>query len=350
MIQIQVPARICFYGDHQDYLGLPVIAGAINRYINITARPNTEKKFVLKLLDLGEENFIALDDDLKNVQPGDFFRSAMAVLKNEGFRYRQGYTVEISGSVPVNAGLSSSSALLVAWIRFLVAINGKLDETSDFQVGRWAYEAEVVFFNSPGGLMDQYTIAQRGLLYIDTESGKSERLVGSMGQLLVAESGLAKKTLEVLKNARVFAQNAVDAVNRNHPEFVLKESVLDDYQKYLESVPHEFRDHWYAAIHNYQITLAAKMELQEELPNLQKLGDLMNRHQKILQEQIQNTPVEMVRMMEAAIGAGAIGAKTIGSGGGGCMVAMVTGDIKEAVRQAFLDAGAKAVYEVEIIA
>ncbi|WP_108424197.1 galactokinase family protein [Flagellimonas amoyensis] len=350
MIQIQVPARICFYGDHQDYLGLPVIAGAIDRYIHITARPNTEEKFVLKLLDLEEEEFILLDDDLKNVQPGDFFRSAMAVLKNEGFRYQQGYTVEISGNIPVNAGLSSSSALLVAWIRFLVAINGKLDETSDFQVGRWAYKAEVVFFDSPGGLMDQYTIAQRGLLYIDTESGKSERLVGDMGQLLVAESGLAKKTLEVLKNARVFAQNAVDAVKRNHPEFVLKESVLDDYEKYLESVPHEFRDHWYAAIHNYQITLAAKKELQKELPNLRKLGDLMNRHQKILEEQIQNTPVEMVRMMEAAIGAGAIGAKTIGSGGGGCMVAMVTGEVKEAVRQAFLDAGAKAVYEVEITA
>lgn len=350
MIRIQVPARICFYGDHQDYLGLPVIAGAIDRYINITARPNAEGKFVLKLLDLGEEDFILLDDDLKNVRPGDFFRSAMAVLKNEGFHYQQGYTVEISGNIPVNAGLSSSSALLVAWIRFLVAINGKLDETTDFQVGRWAYEAEVVFFDSPGGLMDQYTIAQRGLLYIDTESGKSERLVGNMGQLLVAESGLAKKTLEVLKNARVYAQNAVDAVKRSHPGFVLKESVLDDYQKYLESVPNEFQDHWYAAIHNYQITLEAKKELQKELPNLQKLGDLMNSHQKILQEQIQNTPAEMVRMMEAARGAGAIGAKTIGSGGGGCMVAMVTGDVKEKVREAFLNAGAKAVYEVEITA
>ncbi|MEM9867554.1 MAG: galactokinase family protein, partial [Bacteroidota bacterium] len=34
MIEISVPARICFYGDHQDYLGLPVIAGTIDRYIN----------------------------------------------------------------------------------------------------------------------------------------------------------------------------------------------------------------------------------------------------------------------------------------------------------------------------
>jgi hypothetical protein len=32
------------------------------------------------------------------------------------------------------------------------------------------------------------------------------------------------------------------------------------------------------------------------------------------------------------------------------MVAMVTGDVKEKVREAFLNAGAKAVYEVEITA
>lgn len=348
MIQIQVPARICFYGDHQDYLGLPVIAGTIDRYINVTAQPNSQRKFVLKLLDLEQEVCIALDDDLKNIQQGDFFRSAMVVLKNEGFSFEKGHTVEISGNIPVNAGLSSSSALLVAWIRFLVAIHDKSDEVSDFQIGRWAYEAEVLFFDSPGGLMDQYTIAQRGMLYIDTQSGESERLKESMGKLLVAESGLAKKTLEVLKNARVFAQNAVEAVKKAHPTFVLNASILDDYKKYKEFVPEKFQDHWYAAIHNYQITLEAKRELQKELPDLQKLGDLMNRHQKILQEQIQNTPSEMVEMMDAARNAGAIGAKTIGSGGGGCMVAMVDNENIEGVKQAFLRAGAKAVYEVEI--
>lgn len=348
MIQIKVPARICFFGDHQDYLGLPVIAGTIDRYIDLSARPISENKFMIKLMDLDTEVSIALDDTLEQVDRDDYFRSCMAVLKSEGFLFDKGYEIQVSGNIPVNAGLSSSSALVVAWIRFLVATQNKSDETSDYQIGKWAYEAEVLFFNQPGGLMDQYTIAQKGLLYIDTETGESTRLNAELGKLLVAESGLAKKTLEVLKNARVYAQNAVEAIKKEHPDFNLKESTLDDYGTYKHLVPEKYQDHWYAAIYNYQITLQANEELQKEHPDRRKLGALMNNHQKILQNQIQNTPMEMIKMMEEAVKAGALGAKTIGSGGGGCMVAMVTEDNTEAVKNAFLNAGAKAVYEVGI--
>ena len=35
-------ARICFFGDHQDYLGLPVIAATIDRYIYMEATPIDE--------------------------------------------------------------------------------------------------------------------------------------------------------------------------------------------------------------------------------------------------------------------------------------------------------------------
>jgi len=53
--------------------------------------------------------------------------------------------------------------------------------------------------------------------------------------------------------------------------------------------------------------------------------------------------------MKAALKAGALGAKIIGSGGGGCMVAMVTQVTKEKVIQAFLKAGAKNAYEISLI-
>lgn len=348
MIEIKVPARVCFYGDHQDYLGLPVIAGAIDRFIRLKADTISERKYLIKLLDLNEEVIIDLDDTLQHVPQNDYYRSCMAILRNQGFQFNDGYVIEISGNIPLNAGLSSSSALVVAWLRFLVATQGKTNEISDYTIGRWAYEAEVLFFNQPGGLMDQYTIAQKGLLYIDTQSGKSVRLKAEMGSILVAESGLSKKTLEVLKNGRVYAQNAVAAIKETYPEFNLLESTSDDYERYKHLVPQQYQEHWYAAIFNYQITLRAKEELQKEHPDVQKLGRLMNEHQTILQNQIQNTPKEMVQMMDNAIKAGALGAKTIGSGGGGCMVALVKKEQLESVGKAFLEAGAKNVYEVRI--
>ena len=42
MIEFKTPARVCFFGDHQDYLDLPVIAGTINRYIHLKAIPSNE--------------------------------------------------------------------------------------------------------------------------------------------------------------------------------------------------------------------------------------------------------------------------------------------------------------------
>src|SRR5690606_30735866 len=317
MIEIQVPARICLFGDHQDYLGLPVIAAAIDRFIHIRATPNDRKVFAVHLEDLGERFEISLEEGLGRVEAGDYFRSALSVLKQEGLGCEKGYDLGISGNIPINAGLSSSSALLVAWIRFLAVVQSGEREYDDVQIGKWAYAAEVLYFDSPGGLMDQYTIAQGGLLYIDTRNGESQRLKDPGFLWVVAESGLAKKTLEVLKNARVYAQNALEAVKRADPNFVLEQARASDYGRYLQFVPEPYGEHWYACIHNYQITLAAREELLSELPNPRILGNLMNDHQKILQEQIQNTPVEMARMMDSARMAGALGTKTIGSGGGG---------------------------------
>lgn len=348
MIDIKVPARICFYGDHQDYLGLPVIAGTIDRYIKIKGTPNSNGSYAIKLLDLDEEVSVALQDSLKEVRSGDYFRSVMAVLRQNNFHWQQGYDVEITGNIPLNAGLSSSSALVVAWIRFLVEAAGKSHQISDEQIGKWAYEAEVLFFDQPGGLMDQYTIAQRGLIYIDTETGESTRLKADLGKLLVAESGVPKKTLEVLKNARVYAQQAVASVQNVHTYFNLKHATPKDYEKYIDLVPEELKGYWYATIYNYHITLEAKKELLRPNPNFLFLGDLMNQHQRILENEIKNTPLEMAQMMKAAREAGALGAKTIGSGGGGCMVAMVTEDTEERVKRAFLDHGAKAVYAVNL--
>lgn len=348
MISIKVPARICFFGDHQDYLGLPVIAGTINRYIELKATPISEPEFQLELPDIQDSRTIPLDVKKGMVPMGDYLLSSMAVVQNKGFRFDQGYQVVISGTIPVNAGLSSSSALTVAWIRFLVGIQEGEPDVSDAEIGHWAYEAEVEFFDSPGGLMDQYTIAQQGLLFIDTKDGKTKRLTGGLGKLVVAESGISKVTLDVLKNARSYQEKAIAQVKANHPEFDVQNSTSEAYEKYLNLVSSEYRKHWYAAVYNYDITKKARGLLLSEANDVEQLGNLMNAHQKILEECIQNTPAKMVTMMNEARKAGALGAKTIGSGGGGCMVALVSNDTKESVIKAFLDNGAKAAYEVEL--
>ncbi len=348
MISVQAPARICFFGDHQDYLGLPVIAGTINRYIHLEAKKNDQSKYVIQLLDLDKVIEINLTQYLNNIQPEDYYRSSMAVLTQEGAQFSQGYTIQISGTIPLNAGVSSSSALVVAWLRFLIQAQEASWQVTDAHIGEWAYQAEVQFFNQPGGLMDQYTIAQGGLIYIDTQNGTTTPLTPSMGSLILAESGIAKQTLSVLQNARNFAQNAIEEVKSNVPQFDLHKANELDYEKYLSFVSNSYQPYWYAAIYNHLITHQAKKLLALSTPDLEKVGALMNAHQKILQECIQNTPPQMIEQMEAAKKAGALGTKIVGSGGGGCMLALTNKESKVQVIQAFKDTGAAQAYEVQL--
>lgn len=348
MINVSAPARICFFGDHQDYLNLPVIAGTINRYIKIEAEPSKENIYFIQLIDIDKVKTIDLNKKYNNIANGDYFLSVLEVLKKAGFSFNQGYNIKISGDIPINAGVSSSSALVVAWIRFLLEIQDQKKEINDVQIGRWAYESESSFFNQPGGIMDQYTIAQKGLLYINTQTTNTERLNPNIGSLVIAESGLAKQTLGVLQKARSYSQLAIAAVLDKVPQFDIHSANKSEYEEYLPLVPAVYRDHWHAAIFNHLLTQKARKILISGSLDIEQLGNCMNAHQKILQQRIQNTPEIMQKQMQAACNAGALGSKIIGSGGGGCMVAIVTENTKEKVIKAFLKKGAKAAYEISL--
>ena len=66
---IQVPARICFFGDHQDYLDLPVIAGTIDRFITFTAVEKPGLTLQIILPDISESIEISLEHKKKRLFP-----------------------------------------------------------------------------------------------------------------------------------------------------------------------------------------------------------------------------------------------------------------------------------------
>ena len=131
IIKTKAPGRVCFFGDHQDYLSLPVIAGTIDRFINIEGKPNGNEHLKIKLIDFDSQINIDLNESMENLEKGDYLRSSIRVLKKNGIDINKGYDIEIKGDIPIKAGLSSSSALTVAWLRFLVkaaSYNNKFDD------------------------------------------------------------------------------------------------------------------------------------------------------------------------------------------------------------------------------
>ena len=347
-LSVKAPGRICFFGDHQDYLGLPVIAATIDRYIYMEATPKEEKNLSIELLDLDQKETILLDRNFDILAPRDYFRSVIRVLKRAGIHLRQGYHVKIHGDIPLEAGLSSSSAMVVAWTRLLLKLAQPQHFYSDKQIAQWSYTAEVLEFNEPGGLMDQYTIALGGMICLNTVTGSHQRLSAPWESIIIGDSGIKKSTLSVLSQAKDNALEALEVVKAQDPSFQLEKVGKATYLQTEDLLPSTLKPYWYAAIHNHLITQEALSLLNQPTIEMNKLGQLINAHQTILQHQIKNTPSRIIEMMEAANAKGAYGTKIVGSGGGGCFVALCSQDSTANVIKAIETTGARQAFSVNI--
>ncbi len=346
-IQIVAPARICLFGDHQDYLGLPVIACAIDRQISLIAKPNTSKEFIFTLPDINSQRSFSIDADFEDLQTGDFFASVLRRVKKYGCIPNLGYSITIQGNIPVNAGVSSSSAIVVAWVSFLLKTFGCNREITPEFISLVAYEAEVLEHNSPGGKMDQYSIGIGNIIFIETGDHFSYQIIGDeMEGLILGESGILKDTLGLLSSIKTNALEAIKIISDKVPEFIIETATLKDFENYSHLLSETLKPYFYAAIQNHLITQKALVELSKEKLNLQVIGTLMNEHHTILSDDLKITVPRIDAMIEAALAAGAYGAKIVGSGGGGCIVAVSPDDKKKEIIQAIKQAGGKDAYEV----
>ena len=348
MIKILAPGRICLFGDHQDYLGLPIIGCAINRAIRLEAKENSEQVLRIDMPDISEVRIIDLQFPIKSISKKDYFVSSLEVLQDIGGFLDRGFDVQISGNIPINSGLSSSSAIVVAWIAFLLKAFTKKIEISPEYIAHLAYRAEVLEYKAPGGLMDQYCISIGKVIFLNTINGHHTIINKKIGSLIVGESGVPKQTLGVLKNLRGYAENAIAQVHKKVPNFKISEATIKDYELYKQYVSEGIRPIFYAAIRNHEITQEAFKELQYNTIDLVKIGELMTAHHYILKDILKITVPIIDTMVEGALATGALGAKIVGSGGGGSIVAIANIGEEEKVIKGMLVGGAKSAYKIDI--
>jgi len=348
-ITVQAPGRSCLFGDHQDYLGLPVIACAIDRHITLVAKRKTDKTITIEMPNIGQSRSIDLEAAPGKVEKGDHLLAAMRILEEYGCVPDAGYDIEIKGNIAINAGTSSSSALVVAWTHFLLAAFGcERPITKEF-IARVSYEAEVEFHGSPGGKMDQYSIGLGNIIFLETgEEVTYEVFEKELPGLIVAESGIPKQTTGVLGELKEKALLAINKVREKVPGFDLKKVKIDEFPMYVNYVPDHLKVYLEAALLNHDITQKALVEFKRPQLDLEKIGALINEHHKVLKDYLKITLPLIDNMVDAALGAGALGAKIVGSGRGGSIVVLSRDGQQQRVIKALKDAGAKDAYAVNI--
>ncbi len=344
-IRVSVPGRICLFGEHQDYLKLPTITAAINLRVEVSGSPLKERQILLHLPDIHAEEFISLNNgELAYDQERDYFKSVFNVLRREGLELENGLECTVRGDIPINSGTSSSSALNVAWARFLtMAASSPKPEFSDPAfIARMAYLAEVEEFGEPGGMMDHFATAFGGVLHMEFNSEvKLTSLKNRLKDFVLGDSGQAKDTKWILSHVKDNVLEAVKIIQKREPSFNLMSCPPQDVDHYHSFLTEEQKNVLQGALLNREITKKAKSLFMQDRFDHQAFGHLLSEHHEVLDRWLGISTLKINRMLNAALKAGAYGGKINGSGGGGCMFAYAPHNPQK-VAKAIEDAGGKA--------
>ncbi len=317
-MQVSTPGRICLFGEHQDYLGLPVIAMAISLRAKIKGEKREDKQVIIHKPDLGETESFSLDD-LSYVKPRDYFKSGINVCQNEGLTFSSGFECEITSEIPIRAGTSSSSAVNVSWIHFLSQMADEPTNWDQQKIGEVTYTAEVIEFDEPGGMMDQYSTAMGNLIYLKSEPKISIRTIDpNLGTFVLGDSCEPKNTMGILSRCRDSRLALIKKLKVKNPNSTIH--TLDEKAD-LSDLEQGERELYNNTIRNRDILRKTLPELEKNEPDYELIGQLLSERHVVLRDVLQVSTPKIEAMIDAALVAGALGGKINGSGGGGCMFA-----------------------------
>ena len=316
----KAPGRVCLFGDHQDYLGLPIIATTIDKEITIEAIKNNTQEFKIFKKDLDIHDSISLNQNISSDEK-DFLRIALRVLKKYDCIPNEGYDIEIKSEIPINSGLSSSSALIVAWVNFLLNTFTDHEVNADL-LAEISYRIEVLEVGGSGGKMDQYTIANGKTIFLDTKTDNIIPFDHKLCNMIVGVSSQSKDTQGLLKKLKENALMSIEIVKNHDLDFSFTNIDKIDLNKCLSFLDDNLKPFFRAAIGNYRTTLKAKNEFHKNKLDIKKIADLMNIHHSFLKNDLKITTPEIDDMIDIAMDNGSIGCKIVGSGGGGSIVCL----------------------------
>jgi galactokinase len=320
--QFRAPGRVNLIGGQVDYHEGWVVSMAIDRDVVVTVRPRADGRVVGRSHDLAGVVDVAADasDDPRAVQPawGRTVGGVVQVLSALG-RAPVGADLEITSTVPIGGGLSSSAA-------FEVAVALGLCEVADFPVGPRdlalaAQRAEHAATGVPCGTQDQLAsvFGQAGhALLLDCRTLEIEPLALPPGLgVLVVHCGVPR-TLE----GSPYAQRRAESI-----EVGARLGLRALRDATFEQVQDEPRGRHAVT----EMTRVRAFADALRAGDVEPLGPLMLASHASSRDDMDVSIPELDTLVECLVDAGALGARLTGAGFGGCVVALVPADAADSV-------------------
>lgn len=332
------PARVNLIGEHTDYTGGFVMPMAIDFATAAVVSARNDGRAVFYSLNFDEEVSFEIASLGRTPQGhwSDYPLGVVWSLAQEGIAV-SGFSMSISGNVPVGAGLSSSASLEVATAMALLAHAGK--ELPLKTVATLCRRTENEFVGAKSGIMDQFIVAggvAGRVMLLDCRSLEFELLplpaevrvvvCNSMVQHQHAGGEYGDRSDEVTAGQEV--------LRRERPGIeLLRDATLPD----LEACKDKMSAVSFARCKHIISENARVLEAKEALlrGDVKRFGELMVEAHASMRDDFAASSPEVDTLVEIAMRQpGCFGARITGGGFGGCTVNLVSVDKAEAFVEA----------------
>jgi D-glycero-alpha-D-manno-heptose-7-phosphate kinase len=315
VLVVRAPMRISFAGGGTDlpayyerHQGM-VVSTAIDKYVYVIVSPNGHGSLQVSSADYS--TFIRHEGGQELPEDGRL-RYVRAFLNEYGIR--EGQSVFIASEMPPGTGLGSSSALSVALVKSLSALQNQLPPKG--QVAERAADVEIRRLHMPIGKQDHYASA-----------------FGGINAIYFSADGVEVEPLEISDETRTWLGRSI---------LIFFTEQQHNSGNILAEQRHRSKEQDPATIDALHTIKGHAQEARQALLDGQpeKLGEIMHRswtQKKKLAAGVTNQRIDAA--YADAITAGALGGKIAGAGGGGFLMLVCPPGKQDAVSEAMRNHG-----------
>jgi galactokinase len=300
---IEVPGRVNLIGEHIDYLRLPVLPMAIRRHLTLRWSPRRDRIIRVTSEAHGVREF-EWTEEIPHSPQGDFANYVKAAAQAVGRRWGIGVGIEceITSSIPEAAGLSSSSALVIAVGLALLRASGTA----------WDFTE----------LME---VLPEGERYVGTRGGGMDHAVCLAGRegcaLKIGFNPLAVEPVPVPDEWAFFVAHSLRRAEKSgaqREEYNRRRALAEAGDPLALRHARAERER----VENAVLALRGAC--------FDQFGELLNASHRSLRDDLKVSCEAADRLVESCLAAGAAGARIMGAGFGGYVVGLSSArDVEE---------------------
>jgi galactokinase len=303
-------------GEHTDYNSGLALPFAIDRGVTVTAEPAA--RYSAHARDLGEHDEFA--GPARATGWRAFVRGTLAELEADGYTVRP-CRITIEGDLPRGSGLSSSAALSVAVALALLAVAGEGEPEDRRELAKLCSRVENLHVGAGTGLLDQLAV-----LY--GEPGHAVRIDFATLALEPVPLDLRGYTLVTLDSGAPH-EHATSGYNDRRKECreacrILRIPSLRKARD-IDRLPEPLRSRA-----RHVMTENARVEAMVaalRAGDLERAGRLLDEGHASLRDDYAASVPEVERAVQRLKAAGAAGARMVGGGFGGAVLALLPPDV-----------------------